>query len=109
MTIFAVGQRVRIKWSKHWPELAGHEGTVQKTGHATAQEHVFGEGFYYWVAPDCWGSFEGPDGNYFAPRDYQLEPVQDDKQRSASQEETVPWEECMFSREGKYIGQEVIA
>lgn len=106
MAVFVIGQRVRIKWSNHWPELAGQEGTVQNSSFVGADEHVQGAGYYYWVAPDCWGTFKAPDGGgLFAPRGEQLEPVQDDKQRQRVNEETVPWDEADFNREGKYIGE----
>ena len=32
MSRFYVGQRVRIKWSLGWPELAGQEGTIKDKG-----------------------------------------------------------------------------
>lgn len=78
MTVFRVGQRVRIKWSMGWPELAGGTGTiVQRAPHGGRT------GLSEWsVAPDVWGTHVAPrpgrlGGTYFAPNSSQLEPLTD--------------------------------
>ena len=78
MTTFRVGQRVRIKWSDNWPELAGEVGTIVGTS-----PHGGINGTSEWlVAPDVWGSYVGPwPGNsgvgVFGPNSRQLEPLSD--------------------------------
>ena len=83
MTTFRVGQRVRIKWSNGWPELAGQVGTV--CGKALLTNWV-GEsspdGTNVQVRPDVWGALRAPTasrygGFYFSPKACQLEPLTD--------------------------------
>jgi len=75
MAKFFVGQRVRIKWSKNWPELAGQEGVISGSLVNYPNSHECG-----WpVSPDSWGSQNSPyshprDGR-FAPGEDQLEPI----------------------------------
>lgn len=77
MSRFYVGQRVRIKWSVAWPELAGQEGRI-----VGLSDDDGIEGCSEWdVAPDCWGTpdapWEGVNGaDWFAPNSRQLEPIQ---------------------------------
>ena len=78
MTVFRVGQRVRIKWSFGWPELAGETGTiVQRTRDAGIR------GISEWnVAPDIWGTHIAPraapnGAEWFGPNSDQLEPLTD--------------------------------
>lgn len=79
MAKFFVGQRVRIKWSKGWPELAGQEGVINGLA---GNKGI--EGVSEWtVAPDIWGSHRAPSpglngGIFFAPNSNQLEPLQPD-------------------------------
>ena len=85
MTAFYVGQRVRIKWSVGWPELAGQVGTITQAaawGPCMGQQ----EGRRGWeVAPDSWGSYRAPHkgllgGNAFCALPDQLEPLTDSNQ-----------------------------
>jgi hypothetical protein len=84
MAKFFVGQRVRIKYSKHWPELAGKQGTIIRPSRNCGRE-----GLCEWeVAPDCWGSEVAPTsvrhcGCRFAPNSSQLEPIQDKPELSS--------------------------
>lgn len=66
MTIFRVGQRVRIKWSDGWPELAGMEATITG-GPERCENEWLGEWFGYPVDIrfDFW------------PKAEQLEPLSD--------------------------------
>lgn len=78
MTVFRVGQRVRIKWSKNWPELAGEAGTIVGRGSDCADS---GRGEWD-VSPDAWGDTWAPcrgvfGANSFAPGSDQLEPLTD--------------------------------
>ena len=78
MTAFRVGQRVRIKWSDGWPELAGEVGTIVGT---SRHGGINGTGEWL-VAPDAWGSPVGPRlSNHgaivFGPNSRQLEPLSD--------------------------------
>lgn len=78
MSRFYVGQRVRIKWSKHWPELGGQEGRIVGRPMTRGSEG----GSDWRVAPDCWGTESAPRPGlygrigYFAPGSDQLEPIQ---------------------------------
>lgn len=74
-----IGARVRILWSRNFPELAGEEGVIigiQESG------GPYGAGMWN-VAPDIWGSDKKPGlqpnpENYphkFAPHSEQLEPI----------------------------------
>lgn len=99
---FYIGQRVRIKWSNGWPELAGVEGTI-------VGDMIYGENnilvrsgvekkgtFAYKVAPDTWGTNQAPregalGGLFFAPTSDQLEPIQ------PSGWKTVEWEDCLLN------------
>ena len=70
MAKFYVGQRVRIKWCDHHPEIAGKEGMI------IGKFHI--KGHDWEVAPDCWGSSRSPSGvGIFAPVSDQLEPITD--------------------------------
>lgn len=76
MSRFYVGQRVRILWSKAWPELSGQQGMVV----GTDPGNCLSERSEYRVAPDSWGSDYAPciaqDGAVrFAPGGDQLEPI----------------------------------
>lgn len=92
MSKFRVGQRVRIKWSECWPDLAGEEGTITSncveggrwTGLAVP------DGTNVVVAPDIWGTPIGPDGSRFCPKTCQLEPATDSY-------DIVSWESCIWS------------
>ena len=82
MTTFRIGQRVRIKWSNGWPELAGQTGTITGAG-ALGRCAGPKEGRLGWeVAPDSWGSSMAPHeglggGNSFCALPEQLEPLSD--------------------------------
>lgn len=79
MAKFFVGQRVRIKFSKCWPELAGEEGriiAIAPKGDATVPD----ERSDWIVAPDVWATHFAPfpgihAGHIFAPNSDQLEPL----------------------------------
>ncbi len=78
MSKFRVGQRVRIKWSLGWPELAGEEGRI--TGEFSC-DGPFGKSDWE-VAPDSWGSCRAPKqgvngAKFFAPSSDQLSPIID--------------------------------
>lgn len=86
-TQFRVGQRVRIRWSIGYPELAGEEGVI--VGRDTSNSGPLA-GFQGWaVAPDCWGSSTGPDGDCFTPINEQLEPIQDRNTK-------IGWRDCLW-------------
>lgn len=78
MAKFFVGQRVRIKYSIGWPELAGTEGRiVPPPTEMPAFENPHGR---EWAcAPDAWGGVPYqspmPGFNWFAPNEDQLEPI----------------------------------
>lgn len=78
MSRFFVGQRVRIKWSGGWPELAGEVGTI-----VMPTEDGGMTGSSEWnVAPDVWGTYVAPrpgshGGTWFGPNSSQLEPLTD--------------------------------
>lgn len=71
---FFVGQRVRIVWSFHFPELAGKEGTITNR---TDPRLPTDDGCGAWrVAPDCWGSDRSPDTyDFFCPAPGAIEPI----------------------------------
>ena len=78
MTTFRVGQRVRIKWSQGWPELAGEAGTIIRR---STDAGVAGDSEWS-VAPDVWGTNEAPHrgshgASCFGPSSAQLEPLSD--------------------------------
>ena len=78
MTTFRIGQRVRIKWSLGWPELAGETGTIVER---SPNSGIRG-GSEWNVAPDAWGTHVSPrrglgGGAWFAPNSDQLEPLTD--------------------------------
>ena len=78
MTTFRIGQRVRIKWSAGWPELAGEQGTIVCRA---SDAGVYGMSEWH-VAPDVWGTHVAPhpskDGAiFFGPNSQQLEPLTD--------------------------------
>ena len=86
MTTFRIGQRVRIKWSDGWPELAGEQGTIVCR---TSDGGI--RGISEWnVAPDAWGTHVAPHPSkngaaLFGPNSEQLEPLSDSN-------ELVSWE-----------------
>lgn len=87
MAKFFVGQRVRILWSRAWPELAGEEGRIISSDVQRAQS----EECEWVVAPDCWGSHRAPyagigGGVMFAPNSYQLEPILPEGQQPCEEE-----------------------
>ncbi len=76
MSKFFVGQRVRILWSKGWPELAGEEGVVVGVA---KDRGIYGVSEWV-VSPCCWGTANAPregkgGGCHFAPSSDQLEPI----------------------------------
>lgn len=97
MAQFRVGQRVRIKWSIGWPELAGQEGRIEGVCRITVGPSVGDFGFS--VAPDSWGSPLAPrkgrnGGTRFAALHEQLEPLTDDRNQ------VIPWEKCCVGPDG---------
>ena len=78
MASFFIGQRVRILWSKGWPDLAGQEGVIVGPTDTSGLR-----GNCEWiVAPDCWGSHNAPypslmGGGRFGPNSRQLAPISD--------------------------------
>jgi hypothetical protein len=103
MATFYVGQRVRIKYSVWWPELAGSEGTVIGTHDGSARvgvkAHPGGPGLYYEVAPDGFRTnrlpkVDSPTGYaLFSPSAEQLEPIQYDGNK------VIEWSECLWQPE----------
>lgn len=91
---FYVGQRVRIKWSNHWPELNGSVGTI------IAPRDPFipykGTPGDWAVAPDAWGTAMAPlsasTTGQFVPKEKQLEPATDANEKTT-------WEECAWCPE----------
>ncbi len=74
MATFFVGQRVRILFSNHWPQLAGQEGRIVRQ--ANGRVDVYGVRGAWVVAPQCWNSEYPPYGaGHFAPHESQLEPI----------------------------------
>lgn len=74
MKLLYVGCRVRILWSRDYPELAGTEGTIIDSG----VEFPDGVTEDWVVRPDAWDNDYQTDGefdNYFTPDSDQLEPV----------------------------------
>jgi len=85
MSRFFIGQRVRIKWSKYWPYLAGEQGTI-------ARRVDNGDGDWV-VAPDCWGDTHPlDDDEEFGPGEEQLEPATDGNM-------LVSWSDCAWRPE----------
>lgn len=79
-----VGCRVRILWSRGWPELAGQEGRIVPVPSSPSPFIRIdgGENFPWAVAPDSWGSAIAPyesrnGGGWFGPLPDQLEPIID--------------------------------
>lgn len=103
MATFYVGQRVRIKWCRHWPELAGSEGTVIGTHDGSESDgveaHPDGLGLYYDVAPDGFRTNRLPKADFptgyalFSPSAEQLEPIQYDGNK------VIEWSECLWQPE----------
>lgn len=97
MSVLRVGMRVRIKWSRAWPELAGQEGQI--VARNTTPFAVPGSRIGDWrVAPDAWGSDIAPrlganGGNRFAPVSDQLEPILPDSYTK------ITWAECIWQPE----------
>lgn len=93
--MFKVGQRVRLVHTYRLHYLRGAEGTITEIDE--------NDTFHPYMAV-----FQGSSEKHW-PSPGQIEPILDDKQRERSQEETVPWELCCFSREGKYVELEETA
>ncbi len=93
MSHFYVGQRLRIKWSRNWPDLAGKEGAIVE-----ASEDGGLNGTSEWiVAPDCWGVAIAPHPGLngaarFGPSSSQLEPITDSYDK-------VEWSACLWAPE----------
>ncbi|UGL61405.1 hypothetical protein [Xanthomonas phage DMF5-T1] len=73
-----VGCRVRILYSKGFPELGGQEGRIVGANPGITLQGTPAD---WAVAPDRWGSWSAPiwhekAGNRFSPRSEQLEPIQ---------------------------------
>ncbi len=84
MAKFFVGQRVRIKWSVGFTELAGEEGRVIEVGQfPTVQGNIAD----LVVAPDVWSSEWCPyySCRRFTPRAIQLEPILPEGQRPSGE------------------------
>lgn len=80
MAKFFVGQRVRIKWSEGWPELAGQEGRIVGSGAVIEIGAWTGQSAWV-VAPDCWGTDIAPypsllGAGRFTPISEGLTPIQ---------------------------------
>lgn len=83
MSRFFVGQRVRILWSKNYPELIGEQGEIvaQESGDPHPETGYIGD---WVVAPDCWGTHLVPGGkNRFSPREKNLAPVYDGHEKTS--------------------------
>lgn len=81
-----VGQRVRILFSKGWPELKGETGRIVDV---CSSGGVYG-GSDWLVAPDCWGTSLAPrkgtcGGTMFGPNSRQLEPILPDGHRECEE------------------------
>lgn len=92
MSRFRIGQRVRIKWSLGWPELAGHVGTIEQPSVINEPSSPSAGRMGWLVAPDIWGTSDSPfpsrrSGHLgcFCPTEDQLEPLTDSN-------ELVSWE-----------------
>lgn len=76
MSRFFVGQRVRIKWSLNWPEIAGDEGRILGVSPDRGVE-----GLSDWeVSVDRWRGAIAPSpgmngATKFCPSSGQLEPI----------------------------------
>jgi len=96
MTRFYVGQRVRIKWSYSWPELAGKQGIV--TGFVDKISPISGLNCEYAVTPDGYESNRLPHKNSktgfhrFCPNRDQLEPITDTYDKTS-------WDKCVWKPE----------
>jgi hypothetical protein len=107
MATFRVGQRVRIKWSKNFPELAGQEGTVTggldlRKGHRDRILDLPGH-ICYQVRPDTWNSDNCPY-NFrarFAPSSDQLEPLYDGNVATT-------WDKCVWHPVHGYINEDEV-
>jgi len=93
---FKIGQRVRIKWSKNFPELGGTEGTVMSCPYISVEgEHTTPGILVCEVSADLWGGSYCPySDNWFCPATDQLEPLQNDGRK------VVEWSECLWQPEG---------
>lgn len=107
MAKFYVGQRVRIKWSEGWPELAGQEGVLVPV--PVGEFDCVGlrvanpDGNPWACAPDCWGSslapYPGRGERYgfaecFGPSPDQIEPILYDGNQ------LVRWDACLWQPQG---------
>lgn len=77
MATYFLGQRVRIKWSLGWPELAGQGGRILGPENGLSVHGIWCE---WRVAPDCWGTDIAPrpglgGGERFTPNSDQLAPI----------------------------------
>lgn len=89
MSRFYVGQRVRIKFSRRWPELSGTEGTVSLLMYGCAERKPGTVP----VAPDAWGSIICPHGDaYFSPKEENIEPATDSY-------DVTTWDSCVWRPE----------
>lgn len=67
-----IGQRVRILYSKSFPEISGLQGRIIGNDVSFAVSRSS----QWQVAPDLWGSDLSPNGaGRFAPNSSQLEPI----------------------------------
>ena len=104
--MFKIGQRVRIKWSNGWPELAGQEATITSIRPILSPHGWLGD---FVVAPDSWGSANAPHisllgANTFAPKAEQLTPIVDDGWQ------VITWDACVVSLDQckQWQSQEVV-
>ena len=99
-----VGARVRIKWSRAWPELAGQTGRIvcrQENSGLIART----PNCEWVVAPDCWNDARAPypslGAHFFGPASVQLEPIEP----SGASPGTMSYQELMDRlRTGKIKG-----
>ncbi len=91
MAKFFVGQRVRIRWSDAWPELAGAVGTIVSASNMV-NPHTGYQGDWE-VSPDAWWSSMSPDqSGIFVPCEEQLEPATDENDK-------ISWDQCIWAPE----------
>ncbi len=75
--MYKPGDRVRIKYSRTFPELAGTEGTIDRyIGDYSPPDRDYSVKQAYAVAPDVWGSTVAPCKKLcFWPGADQIEPL----------------------------------